>query len=51
MKKTNAKKVDEQAAVSLEKSGTQAISFPIVGIGASAGGLTAFEAFFFRNAS
>lgn len=46
MKKTNAKKVDEQAAVSLEKSGTQAISFPIVGIGASAGGLTAFEAFF-----
>jgi two-component system CheB/CheR fusion protein len=45
-KKTHSSPTEDQPAPVEETAGTDAAGFPVVGIGASAGGLAAFEAFF-----
>ncbi len=43
---TSTKLIPEKTTEQKDVSGSYAVRFPIVGIGASAGGLAAFEAFF-----
>ena len=51
MKRKHSEKIDDKSLVNLHEGGVVNISFPIVGIGASAGGLGAFESFFAAMAS